>query len=324
MRLIQLFSFLLYGLVLNAHTATENGRCEEVTNTCAVISCSTHSPSGLPGRDGRDGKEGPKGEKGDRGAQGSRGIQGPPGKLGPPGVKGEKGSVGEKGEQGISATSEVDVVKEQLNVFQKELETFQASLTKYKKRPMGPPGGFPGPPGRDGLTGAPGAPGVQGNKGEKGDNGPPGIPALLDKELQLQLTYMNKRIRKLEGVLFLDGKIQHLEDKILATNGKEVDFKTSKATCENVGGSIARPLNAAENSAIVNILKQYNRYAYLGIIEGATPGDFHYLDGQHVNYTNWRRNEPSGKGKENCVEMYTDGTWNDKACNQYRLTVCEF
>ncbi|XP_056386952.1 pulmonary surfactant-associated protein A-like isoform X3 [Hyla sarda] len=190
--------------------------------------------------------------------------------------------------------------------------------------PMGPPGGFPGPPGRDGLTGAPGAPGVQGNKGEKGDNGPPGIPALLDKELQLQLTYMNKRIRKLEGVLFLDGKIQHLEDKILATNGKEVDFKTSKATCENVGGSIARPLNAAENSAIVNILKQYNRYAYLGIIEGATPGDFHYLDGQHVNYTNWRRNEPSGKGKENCVEMYTDGTWNDKACNQYRLTVCEF
>lgn len=133
MRLIQLFSFLLYGLLLNAHVTTDNGKCEEVTNTCAVISCRTHSPSGLPGRDGRDGKEGTKGEKGERGPQGSRGAQGPPGKLGPPGVKGEKGSTGQKGEQGVSATSEVDVVKEQFNSFKKELETFQASLTKYKK-----------------------------------------------------------------------------------------------------------------------------------------------------------------------------------------------
>ncbi|XP_069835331.1 mannose-binding protein C-like isoform X2 [Dendropsophus ebraccatus] len=105
MKLIQLCSFLLYGLFLNAHTTTDNARCEEVSNTCAVISCGTHSHSGFPGRDGRDGKEGPKGEKGDKGAQGSRGIQGPPGKLGPPGVKGEKGSVGQKGEQGVSATS---------------------------------------------------------------------------------------------------------------------------------------------------------------------------------------------------------------------------
>ncbi|XP_040293383.1 pulmonary surfactant-associated protein A-like [Bufo bufo] len=190
--------------------------------------------------------------------------------------------------------------------------------------PMGPPGGNPGLPGRDGLTGAPGAPGVQGLKGEKGNIGPPGTPASLDNELQLQLAFMNKRIRKLEGVLFLDGKIQHVKDKILATNGKEVDFKTSKAICENVGGSIATPMNEAENSAILTILKQYNRYAYLGIIEGATSGDFHYLDGHHVNYTNWRRSEPGGNGKENCIEMYTDGTWNDKACNQYRLCVCEF
>ncbi|XP_075697849.1 pulmonary surfactant-associated protein D-like [Rhinoderma darwinii] len=133
MRLIQLFSFLLCGPFLNAHTTTDNGRCEEVTNTCAVISCSTHSPSGLPGRDGRDGKEGSQGEKGDQGLQGSRGIQGPPGKLGPPGAKGDKGSVGQKGEQGVSATSEVQVVKEQLSAFHRELETFQASLAKYKK-----------------------------------------------------------------------------------------------------------------------------------------------------------------------------------------------
>ncbi|XP_075698904.1 pulmonary surfactant-associated protein A-like [Rhinoderma darwinii] len=221
---------------------------------------------------------------------GTPGIPGTPGQNGLPGRDGRDGMKGDTGVPG----------------------------------PMGPPGGHSGPPGRDGLTGPAGTPGVQGIKGEKGDIGPPGIPASLDDKLQLQFANMNQQIKKLEGVLFLDGKIQHVKDKILATNGKEVDFKTSQATCEDVGGSIATPMNEAENSAILTILKQYNRYAYLGIIEGAIPGDFHYLDGDHVNYTNWRKNEPTGKGKENCIEMYTDGKWNDKTCNQYRLTVCEF
>ncbi|XP_075114813.1 pulmonary surfactant-associated protein A-like [Leptodactylus fuscus] len=221
---------------------------------------------------------------------GAPGIPGTPGQNGLPGRDGRDGMKGDTGVPG----------------------------------PIGPPGGLPGPAGRDGLTGAPGAPGVQGTQGEKGEVGPPGIPASKDEELQLQLADINYHIKKLLGVLLLDGKVQHVGDKILATNGKEVDFKTSKATCEDVGGSIATPMNEAENRAMLTILKQYNRYAYLGIIEGATPGDFHYLDGHHVNYTNWRKNEPGGKGKENCIEMYTDGTWNDKACNQYRLTVCEF
>ncbi|XP_063290432.1 pulmonary surfactant-associated protein A-like [Pelobates fuscus] len=190
--------------------------------------------------------------------------------------------------------------------------------------PQGPPGGSPGVPGRDGLTGPIGVPGLPGLKGDKGDIGLPGIPALLDVKLQQFLDKIVNRVTRLEGVLRLEGKILEVGDKILATNGKEVDFETSKASCKNVGGEIVTPLNEAENNAVLNIVKDRNRYTYLGIKEGQTPGDFHYLDGTPVNYTHWRRNEPSGKGKENCVEMYTDGQWNDKACNQYRLTICEF
>ncbi|KAM9324939.1 pulmonary surfactant-associated protein D [Gastrophryne carolinensis] len=121
-------------MCVNAQTTThtaDEGKCEEFTNTCAVISCTSQRSTGLPGRDGRDGKEGPKGEKGDKGQQGSRGNQGPPGKLGPPGIKGDKGSVGQKGEQGISATSEVDIVREQLKGFEREMQLIRASLKKY-------------------------------------------------------------------------------------------------------------------------------------------------------------------------------------------------
>ncbi|XP_069720226.1 pulmonary surfactant-associated protein A-like [Phaenicophaeus curvirostris] len=35
-------------------------------------------------------------------------------------------------------------------------------------------------------------------------------------------------------------------------------------------------------------------------------------------------NEPSGKGEKDHVEMCTDGTWNDKRCNQNHLVVHQF
>lgn len=115
-----------------------------------------------------------------------------------------------------------------------------------------------------------------------------------------------------------------MTEKILATNGKEINFETTLEACKSAGGSIATLRNKEENNAILDIVKRFNRYAYLGIKEGEVPGEFHYLDGTPLNYTNWHAKEPNGKGGENCVEMYTDGAWNDKKCNQNRLTICEF
>ncbi|XP_068111592.1 mannose-binding protein C-like [Hyperolius riggenbachi] len=135
MNRLQLLSFLILGMSIHAYASatTDHGKCEENTNTCAVFSCGSQRSPGLPGRDGRDGKEGPKGERGEKGPPGSRGAQGPPGKIGPQGVKGDKGSIGQKGEQGISATSEVDVVKDQLKLFETEMKLLQANLNKYNK-----------------------------------------------------------------------------------------------------------------------------------------------------------------------------------------------
>ncbi|XP_050816708.1 pulmonary surfactant-associated protein A-like [Gopherus flavomarginatus] len=171
----------------------------------------------------------------------------------------------------------------------------------------GPPGpqGMPGLPGRDGVPGVKGPQGEKGNKWERGEPGPQGLPASVDLELQ-------ESLQKWGG------------GEILATNGKEVNFESTLKACEHTGGSIATPKNQEENYAILDIVKQFNRYAYLGIRESDVPGEFQYLDGKPLNYTNWRAREPNGKGGENCVEMYTDGGWNDKKCDQYHLTICEF
>lgn len=87
---------------------------------------------------------------------------------------------------------------------------------------------------------------------------------------------------------------------------------------------LATPRNSAENEAILYFVKCFNTYAYLGIKESLIPSKFQLPDDTQLSYTNWLLNEPSGKGEEECVEMYTDGTWNDKTCNQNHLIVCQF
>ncbi|NXF91370.1 SFTPA protein, partial [Eubucco bourcierii] len=125
-------------------------------------------------------------------------------------------------------------------------------------------------------------------------------------------------------VLALNGKIRKAGDKIFASNGKKVDFASALGSCEEAGGTLATPMNEEENKAVLSIVKQYNQYAYLGIKESEIPGQFKFINSMPLNYTKWHKYEPNGKGTEKCVEMYTDGTWNDKKCNLYRLTICEF
>ncbi|XP_060625003.2 pulmonary surfactant-associated protein A-like [Anolis sagrei] len=187
--------------------------------------------------------------------------------------------------------------------------------------PMGPPNGLTGAPGRDGL---PGPQGLKGEPGEKGEPGPEGRPAFLDPEVQEILRSLNQRILRLEGALSLKGIIHKVGSKIFATNEQLVDFESTLQICSHSGGFVAVPMNEMENNAVLDIVKNINQYAYLGIKESPIPGEFVYFDETPVNYTNWRQYEPNGKGKENCVEMHTDGGWNDKKCNQYRLVVCEF
>ncbi|XP_075073152.1 uncharacterized protein LOC142161440 isoform X2 [Mixophyes fleayi] len=352
MKMLKLFNFVLFGLSLNAHTTTDNGRCDEVTNTCAVISCSTHSSTGIPGRDGRDGKEGPIGEKGERGLQGSRGNQGPPGKLGPPGVKGDKGSIGQKGEQGISATSEVDTVREQLKVFETELKELQASLTKYNKSLHGGPGtpgerGSAGPPGKIGPKGNQGDNGIAGPTGSKGDKGSTGAtgvgtPGLKgdkgekgnqDDAVKEQLKAFERQLQTLQASLNKYNKIllfhavKQSGNKLFATNDLKESFENAQKTCRESGGNVATPKNAAENSAVQQILQTMgdSGTAFLGISDLQVEGTFKYFSGDKITYTNWNIGEPNNnKYIEDCVEIRENGKWNDISCNLQRSVICEF
>ncbi|XP_004713033.1 pulmonary surfactant-associated protein A isoform X2 [Echinops telfairi] len=177
---------------------------------------------------------------------------------------------------------------------------------------------------QDICVGTPGAPGEHGDKGDPGARGPPGLPAYLDEELQSTLHDLRHQILQSVGILSLKGFLLKVGEKIFSTNGQSVDFEAIRETCAKAGGQIAVPRSPEENAAIASLVKKHNSYAYLGLTEGTTPGEFNDLDRTPVNYTNWYPGEPKGMGTERCVEMYTNGQWNDRNCLQYRLTICEF
>ncbi|XP_005565374.3 pulmonary surfactant-associated protein A2 isoform X3 [Macaca fascicularis] len=221
---------------------------------------------------------------------GSPGVPGTPGSHGLPGRDGRDGVKGDPGPPG----------------------------------PMGPPGDMPCPPGNDGLPGAPGIPGQRGEKGKPGERGPPGLPAHLDEELQATLHDFRHQILQTRGALSLQESILAVGGKVFSTNGQSATFDAIQEACARAGGHIAVPRNPEENEAIASFVKKYNTYAYVGLTEGPSPGDFRYSDETPVNYTNWYPGEPAGRGTEQCVEMYTDGRWNDRNCLYNRLTICEF
>nr|XP_056706507.1 pulmonary surfactant-associated protein A-like [Euleptes europaea] len=181
-----------------------------------------------------------------------------------------------------------------------------------------------GPVGPQGPPGRSGPPGPVGPQGERGDPGQPGLSAYEDPERRNKLWGLEHRITRLERALALNGKIAIVGEKLFASTEKPDDFDNTVRICKAAHGSIATPRDRKENDAVMSFVSTFNTYAYLGITEGHVPGEFLFLNGAPLNYTNWYEGEPKGKGAEKCVEMYLDGTWNDKICSKSRLTVCEF
>ncbi|XP_039196673.1 pulmonary surfactant-associated protein D-like [Crotalus tigris] len=257
-------------------------------------------PSGNVGPSGPKGNIGPQGEKGVKGEMGLKGALGPPGpqgKIGAPGPAGAKGSMGEKGAKGDRGVQGL----------------------------QGPPGPL-GPKGNPGSPGPKGERGTMGEKGTKGDSGLSEVNLLKTKvsSLEGQLKALQASFAKYQKVAMFPGG-RSVGNKVFITNSYEGNFEDLRLKCAQAGGLLATPRNVAENDAIQKIAVMYNKGIFLGITDLKTEGTFKYLNDQPITYSNWLQGEPNNnQGKENCVEMFSNGKWNDKSCGEKRLLVCEF
>nr|XP_020040311.1 pulmonary surfactant-associated protein D [Castor canadensis] len=269
-------------------------------------------PPGLPGMPGPAGKEGPSGKQGNIGPQGRpgpKGEAGPKGEVGAPGMEGSagpRGPTGSKGDRGIPGE-------------------------------RGAPGnaGAAGPAGAVGPQGAPGArgpPGLKGDRGTPGDRGAKGESGLPDiTALKQQVEALQRQLQNLQASfshykkaeLFPNGR--SVGDKIFKTEGSVKPFQGAQELCMQAGGQLASPRSATENAALQQLIIAQNKAAFLSMTDNDTEGKFTYPTGEPLVYSNWVPGEPNNNGgAENCVEILTNGKWNDKVCSEQRLVVCEF
>eukprot|EP01084_Bolivina_argentea_P209505 356846_1 len=95
-------------------------------------------------------------------------------------------------------------------------------------------------------------------------------------------------------------------------------------------GHLATAHDDYDNSELVEIctnlaFKKSYWHCWIGLRRPFTT----WIDTTAVDYTNWMPKEPANwKGRENCVEIYTDdndnwGMWNDLDCSMARSFICE-
>nr|DBA15420.1 TPA: hypothetical protein GDO54_004634 [Pyxicephalus adspersus] len=197
--------------------------------------------------------------------------------------------------------------------------------------------GLNGRDGRDGVNGLKGDPGEPGPPGSRGNIGPPGKPGPIGNpgvaeltNIQRKLSFVQEQLGNLQSIMVLQKKAllfargSSSGNKIFVTSGKQVTYDESIAICLKAGGQLATPMNPEENKAISDIVVHYNMIGLIGVTDIKTEGTFRYANGEVIKYSNWNPGEPNQAGEEDCVEIHSNGKWNDKNCKEIRLNICEF
>jgi hypothetical protein len=116
----------------------------------------------------------------------------------------------------------------------------------------------------------------------------------------------------------------HLVSSCYYFSKDKTTWSQAKSGCQKVGGYLAVPMNAKENSALWNIVKQKNyQNSWIGLTRHDKDNKFYTTKGKKPSYTNWSPGEPNSNS-ERCAHMWShrDGTWNDAGCHNQFHFIC--
>lgn len=149
----------------------------------------------------------------------------------------------------------------------------------------------------------------------------------LDSDIKkIEFSFSGFKTKTIDEFLLFDGNVylEKSDDDAFEYNGHYYKIYNNCNTweealryCETLGGHLATITSAEENDALFNYIKAsgYDN-AYFGFTDKDNEGEWKWVTGEVVDYTNWSLGEPNndGNGEENYAEFYykfTDGTWND-------------
>ena len=81
----------------------------------------------------------------------------------------------------------------------------------------------------------------------------------------------------------------------------------AKQACISMGGHLVTLANAAEQTFVFNTWPS----GWIGFTDEAIEGNFAWVTGEPVTYTNWNPGEPNNAGNEDYAQFVGGGKWND-------------
>ncbi|MBM4353906.1 MAG: hypothetical protein FJ109_08935, partial [Deltaproteobacteria bacterium] len=98
------------------------------------------------------------------------------------------------------------------------------------------------------------------------------------------------------------------------------NWGAAAVVCNNWGGYLAVVTGAGENQFVDSICAAN---CWLGASDAINEWVWLWITGEPWGYAPWAPNEPNNQGNEDCLMMWSNGTWNDAGCNGYMPYVCE-
>ena len=84
-------------------------------------------------------------------------------------------------------------------------------------------------------------------------------------------------------------------------------WTAARQACANMGGYLVTITSAAENNFVFNTWPS----GWIGFTDEAVEGQWRWVTGEPVTYTNWNGGEPNNAGNEDYAQFVGGGNWND-------------
>ncbi|MEM1124603.1 MAG: GEVED domain-containing protein, partial [Bacteroidota bacterium] len=103
---------------------------------------------------------------------------------------------------------------------------------------------------------------------------------------------------------------------------EKMDWPAARRSAEDLGGGLAIINDPAENQYLADLIPD-NQTAFIGLSDLGSEGDFYWLDGSPLLFTNWVPNQPNNKdGIQHYGQFFGNGRWNDAyVTNKFQVLV---
>ena len=101
----------------------------------------------------------------------------------------------------------------------------------------------------------------------------------------------------------------------------------ARAYCVVGGGDLVSFSTKEEQDEALSIIGEA-KGSWIGLNDLENEGKFEWSDGSKDVWMNWKKGEPNGRERENCVILAASVSyyprWADVPCNQKRFFVCKY